>query len=241
MQKQLNGTGHWFRLAQTGHAFVLDCLGHDIVSGRLPTGSLMPSDAKLTERFKVSRTVLREVMKTLAAKGLIVAKARIGTRITEPSAWNMFDRDILRWHIIGTFDPVFINQIFDIRLALEPVAAVLATRHARPEQIEYLFDCVERLNEFGNAKEEFVRNVLDFHLGILEASQNPFLRSIGNVVEASLVLLFRTGPNPTEKVELQDIVKSCFHIAETIRQGSQVSVRGAVLTHIKTWRGYCFV
>ena len=66
-------------------------LGVGIVSGDFPQNSILPGDAELMERFGVSRTVLREAMKTLAGKGLIQAKARIGTRVRDRSDWNLFD------------------------------------------------------------------------------------------------------------------------------------------------------
>jgi len=85
MHKHMIGTGNWYRLAKTGHSYVSDKIGHDIITGKLAVGSIMPGDAKLIERFQVSRTVLRELMKTLGAKGLVSARARIGTRVNERS------------------------------------------------------------------------------------------------------------------------------------------------------------
>ena len=65
------------RAPRTSHAHVVDQLGRAIVAGEIAEGELLPSDAELEARFKVSRTVLREAMKTLSAKGLIVPRARI--------------------------------------------------------------------------------------------------------------------------------------------------------------------
>ena len=63
---------------RTSHAQVVNELGKAIIAGDFPIGAILPGDAELAQRFKVSRTVLREAMKTLAAKGLIVPRARIG-------------------------------------------------------------------------------------------------------------------------------------------------------------------
>ena len=84
--------------SRTHHGHVMRDLGLKIISGAYPENSILPGDAELLERFGVSRTVLREALKTLAAKGLIQPKAKIGTRVLERSHWNLFDPDILVWH-----------------------------------------------------------------------------------------------------------------------------------------------
>src|SRR5262249_18267452 len=86
------------RQLRTSQSQAVDELGKAIVSGLFPVGAPLPGDGDLLERFGVSRTVLRESMKTLAAKGLIVPRARVGTKVTEKSQWNMFDSDVLNWH-----------------------------------------------------------------------------------------------------------------------------------------------
>ncbi len=83
---------------RTSHAQVVHELGKAIVGGEFPIGSILPGDPELALRFKVSRTVLREAMKTLAAKGLIIPRARIGTRVTPKTHWNLFDSEVLAWH-----------------------------------------------------------------------------------------------------------------------------------------------
>ncbi len=63
------------------HSQVQWQLGVSIVGGTYPEGSILPSDSELLQRFDVSRTVLREALKTLAAKGMIEARARIGAHV----------------------------------------------------------------------------------------------------------------------------------------------------------------
>ncbi len=78
------GRGH------SSQAEVTRTIGIDIIAGRYPEGTGLPRDAELTSMFDVSRTVLRESVKTLSAKGLLSSKAGVGTRVRERSAWNMF-------------------------------------------------------------------------------------------------------------------------------------------------------
>ena len=89
------------RLTRNSHSQVVDAIGADIIQGRHAPGSALPRDEELAGRFGVSRTVLREAVKTLTAKGLLVARSRVGTKVRPRDDWNMFDADVLRWHMEG--------------------------------------------------------------------------------------------------------------------------------------------
>ena len=114
---------------RTSHAQVVNELGRSIIAGDYPVGATLPGDAELAARFKVSRTVLREAMKTLAAKGLVVPRARIGTRVTPNTQWNLFDSDILTWYFA-----VGVNE--DFLLHLSEGVDDTARRHFKALQID---------------------------------------------------------------------------------------------------------
>ncbi|MAY62838.1 MAG: GntR family transcriptional regulator [Rhizobiales bacterium] len=175
---------------RNSHALVVDEIGRSIITGAYPTGSLVPGDAELAERFNVSRTVLREAMKTLAAKGLIVAKARIGTRVTERRNWNFFDSDVLRWHLDSGFDATFLRHLAEMRLSFEPSAARLATRNATPDDIARMKDCVKSMYE-AVSMEDFAYADLSLHMAMIDAAGNPFMYSVGSLIEAALVTSFK--------------------------------------------------
>lgn len=184
--------------SRTSHAQVVDDLGKAIVSGAFPVGSILPGDSDLLQRFKVSRTVLRESMKTLAAKGLVVPRARVGTRVTEKIHWNMFDNEVLTWHFESGVDEEFLLHLYDIRLAFEPFAASLVARRANGEEIELLRQLAAAMAGPEHTPDSIAVADLHFHLAIAEASHNPFMRSLGGLVEAALVGMFRmsTPPSP---------------------------------------------
>src|SRR5690606_34269826 len=151
-------------------------LGFAIVSGRYPQGSILPSDSELLERFGVSRTVLREALKTLAAKGLIEARARIGTRVLPRGRWNLFDADVLAWHFELGPDIAFLRSLAEVRIGIEIEAAALAAERASPEQAETMIACVDRMAGAENPA-DFARHDLEFHRAVAEASGNPFMAS----------------------------------------------------------------
>src|SRR5260370_39758418 len=98
------GRGH------SNQAEVTRTIGIDIIVGRYPEGTGLPRAAGLTGMFDVSRTVLRESVKTLSAKGLPTSKAGVGTRVRERSACDMFDPHVLGWHLeAGVCEPVLLR------------------------------------------------------------------------------------------------------------------------------------
>lgn len=176
---------------------VVDELGLAIVSGRQPEGSLLPGDGELLDRYRVSRTVLREAFKTLAAKGMVQAKARIGTRVRERGDWNLFDPDVLIWHARVGFTPEFLAHLGEMRLALEPEAAALAALRRTPEQMATIVRWVTYMSDPAIAPDAFVHADLGLHLAISEAANNPFFLSISTLIEVALVAML-TVSSPVE-------------------------------------------
>lgn len=211
-------------------------LAHEIVSGRRPEGSLLPSDAELMARFGVSRTVLRETLKTLAAKGLIQPKTRVGTRVVERANWNLLDPDMLRWHLDCGIGLDLLSHLSDVRLALEPAAASLAARRRSEADIALLHDIVDRMEAPDASPEIFAAADLDFHLAIARLSGNPFFRTASALIEVALAATFAiTTPvnNPAAKaascaahrrvvmaIAAGDSEAAAGSIVETIRSGA---------------------
>jgi DNA-binding FadR family transcriptional regulator len=150
-------------------------------------------------QFGVSRTVLREAMKTLAGKGLIRSRARIGTRVREKDAWNLFDPEVLIWHAQNGFDLAFLRYLNEMRIALEPEAAALAAVRRTPAQLQQIYGWVDRMGAVNVSAEEFVKADLNFHLSVAAAAANPFFRSISTFIEVALVALLTTS-SPVESV-----------------------------------------
>lgn len=165
-------------------------LAHEIIGGQRPEGSLLPSDAELMARFGVSRTVLRETLKTLAAKGLIQPKTRVGTRVVERTKWNLFDPDMLRWHLECGIGYDLLSHLSDVRLALEPAAAALAARRCTEKDVADLHAIVDRMAAADASPETFAAADLDFHLGIARLSGNPFFRTASALIEVALAATF---------------------------------------------------
>lgn len=186
MDDKLSGGRPAPPLGRSRTAKVARGIGIAIVSGRHPQRQVLPGVPELMERYGVSRTVLREAMKTLAGKGLIEAKARIGTRVRDRSHWNLFDPDVLLWHAASGFEPNFLVQLSEMRMALEPEAAAFAAARRTEAQVRRMYASVERMAA-STKPQAFVDADLDFHLEVAKATANPFMQSISTLIELALV------------------------------------------------------
>lgn len=174
--------------ARNFHNFVINEIGRAIVSGASPVGSVLASDAVMMERYGVSRTVLREAIKTLEAKGLVEARPKVGTRVSPRSRWNFFDSQVLAWHFHAPADARFYQNLFAVREALELPAAEGAARHRTAEHVRIMKYWLHQAATAGDSLEQFGLACLEIHGQIAEASQNTLLRSVVGVVELLLAL-----------------------------------------------------
>jgi DNA-binding FadR family transcriptional regulator len=174
--------------ALSGHAQIVRTLGEDILAGRFVPGEKLPPEPELLDRFGVSRTSLREAIKTLTAKGLLVVKTRVGTKVSERVRWNLFDPEVLSWKVRTGMDADFRRHVAEMRRAVEPAAAALAARHRTADDLMAMRTAVAAMRAETRSEYGFARADLSLHLAIGAASNNPMMRSIASVIEIDLDL-----------------------------------------------------
>jgi DNA-binding FadR family transcriptional regulator len=174
----------------SSHDHLVQTLGVEILSGVHRPGDKLPNELELLERFGVSRTMLRETYKTLAAKGLLTAKARVGTVVRDPIHWNFFDAELLSWKVRLGMDQEFRECLAQVRRAVESVAAGLAAGRRTPADIVRLRRAVAAMRDPRHTRESFSQADLEFHMAVGAISGNPLLRSAAGVIEAALVAQF---------------------------------------------------
>ncbi len=129
-----------------------ETIGKQIVRGKLPVGQVLPNDQVMCETLGISRTILREALRILGAKGLVRAVPKAGTFVNDTDRWAMLDKDILSWltdtATSGRLEPLMVEMI-DIRLAIEPGAAALTASRAQAtdrQRISELFQTLKYAN-----------------------------------------------------------------------------------------------
>lgn len=166
-------------------AQIVDVIGRRIIAGKYGVGEKLPIEAKLCDEFGVSRPVLREAIKVLMAKGLVVSRARVGTLVTSKNRWNMLDPYVLNWIIEATPEARFLDMLFEVRLGIEPMASELAAINGTDEAIRAIAAAYNDM-EKASTRAELAEPDLRFHQAILDATANPMLGFIGSTLHSAL-------------------------------------------------------
>ncbi|APT85361.1 FadR/GntR family transcriptional regulator [Corynebacterium aquilae] len=190
--------------------YALNQLGTEIVSGVLPAGATFTL-ATICERFDISRTVAREVMRALEQLNLVKSSRRIGLKVLPRSHWSVFDEAIIEWRLRtpGERDHQ-LRSLTSLRLAVEPQAARGMAHHGTDEQIEQLLELSNRLHNLGAAGRansmEFLKADVDFHTLILTCSGNEMFAALAPTVTTVLIGRTELGIQP-------------HHLPETVLTG----------------------
>jgi GntR family galactonate operon transcriptional repressor len=176
------------------HGRVVDELGRLIVSGRWAADSPLPNEDELAAEFGVSRTVVRESIKVLQAKGLVDVRPRTGTRVRARRAWHLLDADVVRWQFADMERGEDMRELHEVRATIGSTAARLAAgRHTAGQLSE--IEANERRVEAAWAEPAARRAAeLDFHSAIVEAAQNTLLSHVNALIRVALEASGRVTP-----------------------------------------------
>jgi len=161
---------------------VVEALVDQIVARGFPPGTTLPVEPELCAVFGVSRTTIREAVKSLEAKGLVRARQGQGTTVTEPENWNLLDPVVLAATVQHDDELVILDQLVGVRSALESQMAAQAARSAGAEDLRSLEALLTQLEVETAQPSSFVETDVAFHDRIMEASGNSLARSIVRIV-----------------------------------------------------------
>lgn len=170
---------------------MVSVLGAAIVRGEIAPGTVLPPEPELETRYGVSRSVVREAMKTLAAKGLVSVRPRHGTHVRPLADWSLLDRDVLAWMRTGDgLDRDLLIALEEARAIIEPAAAALAAQRATPEDCSRIDAAYTAMEAGRDDAQAAIAADKAFHLAILEATHNPVLRSFRGAIDTILSAVF---------------------------------------------------
>ena len=166
-----------YKTVQTSRLFeqIVQQIEESINSGQLKLGDQLPAERELAQQFGVSRTAVREAVKTLREKGLVEAHPGRGTFITNSSShsiWHSLDR------MIREGQPQAMVHLVEVREILEPEIASLAATRASKDDLAAMREAVEAMDNTKKEPEAFIEADLDFHLALAEAASNPLILSL---------------------------------------------------------------
>jgi DNA-binding FadR family transcriptional regulator len=196
-------------------------IGLRIVRGELPPGASIPADGEPGEAT-VSRTVVREAIKVLAAKGLVAARPKTGTQVRERRYWNLMDPDVLSWRIEAEPGDGLIADVFELRRLLEPTAAALAATRASEAEVEELGAAYAQMEaNVADDSEAYIAADLQFHAIILEACHNELLAQLGSTLRAVFRASFtRTHGGAVKTLPMHEAVLAGIRLGDGERAES---------------------
>lgn len=202
-----------------------------IKEGAFQPGEKLPSEAVLAEQFGVSRTVIREALARLKYDGLLDSHPGIGATVVEKGKKRTFRLD--DFDQLSTKD---IEHLFELRAILEGYAAFLAAGRRSPDQVERLNNSLGLMAEAVDKDRDDTALDANFHSIIAEASSNPYLNELMQLLSDMLVNLIRKArgdTNQNSNLLPRNVQKEHKAIYRAIADKKPVEARTAVLTHIK--------
>lgn len=197
-----------------------------IAEGRLKSGDQLPPERDLAEQFKVSRTSVREALRTLESLGLIEIRPGEGTFVREVSVEALIEP--LARVILSQREAVL--ELFEARRLLEPVIASLAARRATKEEIQEMEHILDDQAKEVTAGRTGLAQDAAFHAAIAGSARN---RAITRIVNALMDLLtqsreetLQTPGRPTRSHQ------DHRRILDAIRRRDEVEAQQAMLNHL---------
>ncbi|CAN5605655.1 FadR/GntR family transcriptional regulator [soil metagenome] len=178
---------HQPRIRRRGiHSDVVRALGLAIVRGDHAPGALLPRAEAWALQLGVSRTVVREVTRVLAEKGLVESRPRVGTRVRPRSEWNLVDPEVIAWHREVGPDIQFFRDLSEVRVAIEATAARLAAERATPQEVARMEGLFELMTQDIDDAVAFAQADLELHSLILRATHNALLAQLAHTISEAL-------------------------------------------------------
>ena len=189
------------------HDWLARSIGERILVGEFAPGALLPNEAAWGKIYDVSRTAVREAIKTLTGKGLLLSRPKIGSRVEPRDRWNLLDRDVLTWHRSAIDRRSFAASTQEARRIIEPGIAALAAKKRTVEQLDRLIAALEAMRKAKSVQVNVVADV-EFHSALLQAANNDLLMPFGIIIEQALANLFdytsQRNPKPSLAVKLHE-------------------------------------
>jgi GntR family transcriptional repressor for pyruvate dehydrogenase complex len=231
-----------YKVVRTSRLYeqIVQQIEESVLNGTLKPGDQLPAERDLAQRLGVSRTAVREAVKTLREKGLVEAYSGRGTFVTDgtsQAARQSFDLMVKIGQQEGS------PHLAELRLILEPGIAAMAAERIKDEDLTAMRDAVAVMERSQKDPDAYIEADLDFHLALAEAVANPLILSLIDSIVGLLreqrIKIFNVEGGPQrgqfhhkrilEAMERRDpeMARSAMRAhLEQVRQDSQVASCG---------------
>ena len=171
------------------HVQLAEQLAREIVSGRLAAGEPVPSEPQLVAEYEVSKTVVRETLQLLAAAGMLSIQHGKRTLVTPVEEWNILSGVVQEAYRAEGLAGPMIQELYEVRLLLEPQAARWTAERATDEQLEQIQELLDEMDTALSSGDqtEFLESDRKFHAAIIgRGAANRVLQAILHDIHALL-------------------------------------------------------
>jgi GntR family transcriptional repressor for pyruvate dehydrogenase complex len=205
-----------------------------IVSGRLKPGDQLPAERELAESFGVSRTVIREAVRSLAARGMVNVRSGSGSRVAAVDSSHVADSMQLYLQGIGGMD---YSAVHEVRTVLEQRMAHLAAQRATDDEVETLRSVLEQMRSARHDAERAAVSDVEFHRTIAQMTGNPLfvvlLDSIREVLMEIRRATLSVPGRPEEAIDWHERILD--RIADGDSEGAERAMRDHLVDSLHLW------
>jgi GntR family transcriptional repressor for pyruvate dehydrogenase complex len=205
----------------------------DVLAGRYPVGSALPSESELAEASELSRPTVREAVKTLQSKGVLRIVHGRGTFVAPTEEWSVLDPTLLIARSAAQADSLLLPLKFiEARRLVEVGVAELAATRRSDDDINQLAESLARMRKASQTKDvgAFVRADIQFHQIVLDAADNAFVAAIFDPL-AQILRLTRYQTSAHAPVRRHAIVHH-DNILRAVAAADPAAARQAMHAHI---------
>jgi GntR family transcriptional repressor for pyruvate dehydrogenase complex len=201
-----------------------------IISGQLQPGDRLPPERILCEALQVSRPTLRDAMGSLVAMNILNAQPGSGTFVSSLSTDELLEP----MQFVLTLSPANVDQLFEVRCALEPEAASLAAMRADPDDINAIRRCIHRTQEWQGDLDHLVKLDEEMHDLVVQATHNGIMVN----VLSSIRLLAHQSRRITVRTPgiAQHTIADHIRIGQAIADRDSDGARAAMYEHLGSIR-----
>jgi DNA-binding FadR family transcriptional regulator len=219
---------------------VLDQLTQAIFDSKMKPGSLLPGERELARTLAVSRSVVREALRTLQSRGLVEIRQGLGAVVTDVSSEPM--QHLLSGALRGNEEGLV--HLTEVRLLIEVKMAEWAAERATPDNVAQLQKLHDEMALNFKNNERYVELDIEFHLELARATQNPLfalmLESVSTLQHKSRELALAKFPvkdQPSDESSAEFAYRTHGEILEAVISKNATAAAAAMSEHLNPQRG----
>jgi DNA-binding FadR family transcriptional regulator len=206
---------------------VYELLQNMIIDGKYRDNEMLPSERVICEELGVSRTVIREAVKSLEARGILAVIHGKGIRVVPATSADISEAFML--YLQRQHRDVPVDDLMDVRLSLEPHIAECAATRASDSEIVKLKEILDRLQEATNSG-ELIQMDLEFHLKLAQLTHNMLFVTI---LESLLFPLQRSFEKTFEERDNKLSYRQHVEIYKCIEAHDPAGARAQMSLHLE--------